>query len=63
MQRAPFMLACDQGGVYLSVADVESCRAICMREYTHLTFELPQLLWSSAISSETLWCHKFHILP
>ena len=33
-----------------------------MRKYTDLTFELPQLLWPSAISSEALWCHKFHVL-
>ena len=31
-----------------------------MWQHTDVTFELPQLLRPSAISSETLWCHKFH---
>ena len=31
-----------------------------MGQHTDVTFELPQLLRPSAISSETLWCHEFH---
>ncbi len=53
--------ACETCMTHLSVADVQARRAVCTREYANVALQLPQFLRPSAISSETLWCHKFHV--